>query len=69
MLQWARAQHPPCPLDESVCRNAAGGRKWNVLRWLLQQEPPCPCSAETHQLAIDHFGTEAMQEWGEVVDV
>jgi hypothetical protein len=42
MLQWARAQQPPCPWDEETCAAAAEGVHLAVLQCARAQEPPCP---------------------------
>ena len=44
VLQWLRAQDPPCPWDEKICKVAAGKGNINVLQWLRAQDPPCPCN-------------------------
>jgi hypothetical protein len=41
ILQWLRAQEPPCLCDASVCVAAAGNGEMEVLKWLRAQEPPC----------------------------
>ena len=42
MLQWARAQDPPCLWDEQTCARAAEGGHLHVLQWARAQDPPCP---------------------------
>ena len=42
VLQWLRAQDPPCPWNEWTCRSAAGNGHLEVLQWLRAQDPPCP---------------------------
>jgi hypothetical protein len=42
LLQWLRAQDPPCPWDEWACTYAAAGGHLGVLQWLRAQSPPCP---------------------------
>lgn len=59
MLQWLRAQDPPCPWDESVCRGAANGGL-DVLQWLRAQEPPCPWNAR-HCAVLARSGP--VQDW------
>jgi hypothetical protein len=41
VLQWARAQQPPCPWNEDTCSGAALGGHLAVLQWARAQEPPC----------------------------
>lgn len=42
VLQWLRAQNPPCPWDEGSCARAAEGGHLEVLQWLRARSPPCP---------------------------
>ena len=42
VLQWLRAQDPPCPWDERTCSSAAEGGHLHILQWLRAQDPPCP---------------------------
>jgi len=42
VLEWARAQDPPCPWDASTCSSAAGNGHLELLRWARAQSPPCP---------------------------
>ena len=42
VLQWARAQDPPCDWDARVCRFAAQNGHLAVLQWARAQDPPCP---------------------------
>jgi hypothetical protein len=42
LLQWMRAQEPPCPWNEDACIYAANGGHLEVLQWLRAQHPPCP---------------------------
>ncbi|GBF92802.1 hypothetical protein Rsub_05421 [Raphidocelis subcapitata] len=62
VLQWARAQQPPCPWDERTCWAAAEGGHLNVLQWARAQEPPCPWDAWTCFAAAkgDHL---AVLQW------
>ena len=46
MLQWMRAQDPPCPWDSEVCAWAAFGGHLEVLKWLRGQDPPCPWDSD-----------------------
>jgi len=40
VLQWARAQEPPCPWDADVCTFAATNGHLEVLQWLRAQDLP-----------------------------
>jgi hypothetical protein len=42
LLEWARAQDPPCPWDASTCETAAGNGHLELLQWARVQSPPCP---------------------------
>jgi hypothetical protein len=42
VLQWLRAQHPPCPWNEDTCAYAADSGHLEMLQWLRAQDPPCP---------------------------
>jgi len=42
VLQWLRAQDPPCPWGKGTCYSAAKGGHVHVLEWLRAQDPPCP---------------------------
>ena len=42
VLQWLRAQDPPCFWSEDTCSAAARGGHLAVLQWLRAQDPPCP---------------------------
>ena len=41
MLQWARAQNPPCDWDAYLCMDAAENGHFDVLKWARAQNPPC----------------------------
>jgi hypothetical protein len=41
VLQWGRAQEPPCPWGVGTVSAAAHGGQLDVLRWLQGQKPPC----------------------------
>ena len=47
ILQWARAQNPPCPWDELTCAWAAEGGHLGALQWARAQNPPCPWDGQT----------------------
>jgi len=38
VLQWLRAQDPPCPWDSSVCSSAAHKGQLEVLQWARARE-------------------------------
>ena len=40
MLQWMRAQEPPCPWNSRVCSDAASEGHLEVLRWARSQGCP-----------------------------
>ena len=42
MIQWLRAQTPPCPYNEITRLAAARRGQLVVLKWLRAQTPPCP---------------------------
>ena len=57
MLQWARAQEPPCPWDECTCSEAARGGRLEVLQWARAHgcpwdEDTCGLAAEGGHLAV-----------------
>lgn len=52
VIQWLRAQNPPCPWNENVCEIAAERGHFEVLKWLRNQNPPCPWSTSTYKAAI-----------------
>ena len=47
LLKFARQLNPPCPWDESTCRDAAYGGHLDVLQWARSQDPPCPWDVYT----------------------
>jgi hypothetical protein len=42
ILQWLRAQIPPCPWSTWTCVSAAKRGHLEMLQWLRAQDPPCP---------------------------
>ena len=40
MLQWARAQDPPCPWDAWACMHAARNVRLGVLQWTRSHRAP-----------------------------
>ncbi|KAJ1414439.1 hypothetical protein B484DRAFT_165660 [Ochromonadaceae sp. CCMP2298] len=62
VLQWLRAQDPPCPWDQLTCGLAAKGGHLHVLRWLRTQDPPCPWGQSTCNFAA-HSGHVHVLRW------
>jgi len=58
ILQWLRAQTPPCPWDEATCSSAAEQGALDILQWARAQNPPCPWEEEACEEAARHG------EWG-----
>jgi len=56
MLQWLRAQSPPCPWNSHTCWEAAQRGHLHVLQWVRAQEPPCPWDDNLLEAAI--FGEQ-----------
>ena len=64
MLQWARAQDPPCEWNAGTCACAVNRGHWDVLRWLrAEADPPCPWDADTEAKAKAHFGEAEVASW------
>jgi hypothetical protein len=64
VLQWLRAQDPPCPWSEKTCDTAAYGGHLNVLQWLRAQDPPCPWDIKTCLIRSEIISTNLeIQEW------
>jgi hypothetical protein len=42
ILQYLRAQNPPCPWSIQTCSNAALRGHVDVIEWMRSQTPPCP---------------------------
>jgi hypothetical protein len=40
VLQWLRAQQPPCPWNDWVCSSAAIYGHLHILQWARAQDPP-----------------------------
>ena len=52
VLQWARAQEPPCTWGVgTTCSLASMGGHLGVLKWVRAHEPPCPWGIRTCDLA------------------
>jgi hypothetical protein len=62
VLQWLRAQEPPCPWEEGTCSAAAQSGFLAVLQWLRAQEPPCPWDERTCRAAASD-GHLAVLQW------
>lgn len=62
VLQWARAQDPPCPWSSLVCVYAVKGGHSSVLQWALTQSPPCPWSKWVCAAAAEE-GDLATLQW------
>jgi len=60
VLQWLRAQTPPCPWNESACAAAAQGGHFEVLQWLNMQG--CSWDYETFHSAVT-YGRFKMMSW------
>ena len=53
-LDWARSQHPPFAINETVCEANLWWVSFSavaVLRWLRTQDPPCPWDNSTRHYA------------------
>lgn len=61
MLQWIRAQDPPCPWSQQTSNAAARAGHLHVLQWLLQQEPPCPVGGGACTAAAKHGHLEVLE--------
>ena len=63
ILQWLRAQDPPCPWDAGMCMTAAASHgKLDILMWLRGQNPPCPWSEQCTKLAAE-LPTPQVLQW------
>jgi hypothetical protein len=62
VLQWLRAQDPPCPWDERTSGSAAGGGHLELLQWSRAQDPPCPWNVETCNRAVEE-GDLGVLQW------
>jgi hypothetical protein len=62
VLQWLRAQEPPCPWDEQACTNAAVYGDLGMLQWLRAQDPPCPWDEWVVAYARE-LGHEQLAHW------
>jgi hypothetical protein len=67
VLQWVRAQEPPCHWRVSTCRAAAEAGHLAVLQWARAQEPPCPWDASTCAAAAAG-GHLAVLQWARAQD-
>jgi len=62
VLQWVRAQYPPCEWDAHVCMNAAYTNRLDVLQWARAQRPPCDWYLRECVSAARRSSAE-MQSW------
>ena len=53
ILQWLRAQDPPCAWSGVACQCAARGGHLAVLKWLRAQDPPCSWDRYTCRAAAE----------------
>jgi hypothetical protein len=67
VIQWARAQNPPCPWDERTCAWAAQNGHLHVLEWARAQDPPCPWCEDTCTWAAQN-GHLHVLEWARAQD-
>jgi len=54
VLQWLRAQDPPCPWDFRVCYYAAETGHLDVLQWIRAQDPPCDWNEDVFRGAAQY---------------
>jgi hypothetical protein len=62
-VQWMRAQHPPCPWNDTSCDMAAASGHIEVLQWLLAQDPPYPFSDGIGADAASDAGNHELKQW------
>jgi hypothetical protein len=63
LLQWLRAQDPPCPWSEATCHFAAEEGQVEVLQWLRAQDPPCPWNRAHCAAVALQAGKYDVQQW------
>ena len=63
MVQWAKAQSPPCPWNENTCHFAAEGGYLELLQWARAQSPPCPWVKMHCEVEARRNGFAAVVEW------
>jgi hypothetical protein len=61
VLQWLRAQDPPCSWNIYTCSFGAMSGRLDLLQWMLAQDPPCPCDEETCSEAARNGHLELLQ--------
>ena len=61
VLQWARAQSPPCDWDTTVCYSAAKNGHLEVLQWARAQSPPCDWTSDVCSAAAGNGHLEVLQ--------
>lgn len=52
VLQWLRAQDPPCPWTARCYEFAVIGSQHKILEWLRAQDPPCPWDGAASSSAV-----------------
>ncbi len=60
ILQWTRAQNPPCPWNKDVCSEAARNGHLAVLQWARAQNPPCLWDV---QVCLDFARDSDVHDW------
>lgn len=60
VLEWLRAQNPPCPWDAKEYTLAARNGHVDVLRWLDAQQPPVPWKANACAAAAKRGHLDAL---------
>jgi len=64
VLQWARGQVPPCPLDEMTRDAASRYRRDDVLKWVLEQHSEMPRRSQGRVPNTDPTSEEAhLMKW------
>jgi len=61
LLQWARAQTPPFPWDETTSMAAAVNGHAEMLQWARAQDPPCPWDESTTRAAVEGHHLSLLQ--------
>ena len=62
ILQWARAQDPPCAWGHAVSCCAGLRNRLKILQWMRNQDPPCPWNEWT-VLIVTEMGHYDMLKW------
>jgi hypothetical protein len=61
IIQWLRAQNPPCPWNELVCAYAVKGGHLEIIQWLRAQTPACPWDKDTSAYASASGNLEVLR--------